>query len=78
VGNLNNIRRESSRHFRRKKSEYLKDKINERATNSKKKNTNTRELYRGRNEFKRGYQPRSSLVNDEIGDLLCRFPQLLE
>jgi hypothetical protein len=28
-GNLNNVRREASRHFRNKKREYLKDKINE-------------------------------------------------
>jgi hypothetical protein len=27
--NLNNIRREASRHFRNKKEEYLKEKINE-------------------------------------------------
>jgi hypothetical protein len=27
--NLNNVKREASRHFRNKKSEYLKDKINE-------------------------------------------------
>jgi hypothetical protein len=35
---LNNIRRETSRHFRNKKKEYLKDKIDELATNSKNKN----------------------------------------
>jgi hypothetical protein len=37
-GNLNNIRREASRHFRNKKREYLKDKINELESNSKNKN----------------------------------------
>jgi hypothetical protein len=36
--NLNNIRREASRHFRNKKREYFKDNINELATNSKNKN----------------------------------------
>jgi hypothetical protein len=35
------------------------------------KNKNIRELYRGINEFKRGYQPRSNLVRDENGDLLA-------
>jgi hypothetical protein len=35
--NLNNVRREASRHFRNKKREYLKDKIIELATNSKNK-----------------------------------------
>jgi hypothetical protein len=39
-----------------RKREYLKDKINELATNSK--NKNIKALYRGINEFKRGYQPR--------------------
>jgi hypothetical protein len=47
--NLNNVRREASRHFRNEKREYLKDKINELATNSKNKNKNIRDLYRGRN-----------------------------
>jgi hypothetical protein len=50
--NLNNIRREASRHFRNKKREYRKDKINEVASNSK--NKNTRDLCRGINEFKKG------------------------
>jgi hypothetical protein len=36
--NLNNIRRETSRHFRNKNRQYLKDKIDELATDSKKKN----------------------------------------
>jgi hypothetical protein len=34
--NLNNVRCEASRHIRNKKREYLKDKINELAINSKK------------------------------------------
>jgi hypothetical protein len=45
--NLNNIRLEVSGHFRNKKREYLKDKINELATNSK--NNNIRDLHRGIN-----------------------------
>jgi hypothetical protein len=40
-----NIRRETSRHFRNKKREYLKDKTDELATNNK--NKNLRDLYRG-------------------------------
>jgi hypothetical protein len=66
--NLKIVRREASRYFRNKKWEYLKDKINELATDSK--NKNIRDLYRGINEFKIGYQPRNSLVKDENGDLL--------
>jgi hypothetical protein len=65
--NLNNVRREASRHFRNKKREYMKDKINELATNSK--NKNIRDIYRGIIGFKRDYQPRNNLVRDENGDL---------
>jgi hypothetical protein len=45
--NLNNVRREASRYFRNEKREYLKDKINELATDSK--NKNIRDLYRAIN-----------------------------
>jgi hypothetical protein len=58
--NLRIVRREASRYFRNKKREYLKDKINELATNSK--NKNIRDLYRGIHEFKRGYQPRNNFT----------------
>jgi hypothetical protein len=64
---LNNARHEASTYFRNKKREYLEDKINELATNSKTRNI--RDLCRGINEFKRGYQPRNSLVKSENGDL---------
>jgi uncharacterized coiled-coil DUF342 family protein len=50
--NLNNVRREASRHFRKKKREYLRDKINELATNRANTNTRIRDLYREINEFK--------------------------
>jgi hypothetical protein len=61
--NLSDIRWEASRHFRNKKQKYLKDRINELESNSK--NKNIRGLYRGINEFKKGYQPRTDLVKDE-------------
>jgi hypothetical protein len=35
-----------------------------------KQNKNIRDLYKGITEFNEGYQPRSNLVKDEIGDLL--------
>ena len=38
VDNLNNVRHETRRHFRNKKKEYLKAKIDELETNSKVKN----------------------------------------
>jgi hypothetical protein len=49
--NLNNVRHEASRHFRNKKREYLNDRINELATNSK--NKKIRGLYKGINGFKK-------------------------
>jgi hypothetical protein len=73
--NMKNIRREASRHFRNKKKEYLKDKSNELAKNSKYKNI--RDLYRGINKFKRGYQPRNNVVKDENGDLLADSHNIL-
>jgi hypothetical protein len=66
--NLSNVTREASRHFRNKKREYLKDKINELESNNK--NKNIRDLCRGINEFQNGCQPRTNLVKDEKGDLL--------
>jgi hypothetical protein len=61
--------------FFRKKGEYLKDKINKCATHSKKKNI--RDLYRGINEFQKGYKPRTMLVMDENGGLLADFLNIL-
>jgi hypothetical protein len=49
--NLNNVRCEVSRHFRNKKMEYLKVKIEELGTNSKMKNI--RDLYRSISDFKK-------------------------
>jgi hypothetical protein len=73
--NLLNVKREASRYFRNKQREYLKDKINELATNSK--NKNIRDLCRGINEFKTGYKPRCNLVQDENGDLLADSRNIL-
>jgi hypothetical protein len=67
--NLSDVGREASIHFRKKKREYLKDKINELESNSKNKNIK-RPVWHI-NEFKNGYQPRTNLVKDERGDLLA-------
>ena len=67
VDNLNNVRREASRHFRNKKKAYLKAKIEELETHSKIKNIG--DLCRGNNDFKRGYQNRTNTEKDENGDL---------
>jgi hypothetical protein len=62
--NLCNVRREASRHFRKKKREYLKDKITEIELNSM--NKNIRDLYRDITEFK-------NAAFDVIGQRLIRF-----
>jgi hypothetical protein len=64
--NLQNLRCETSRTFRNKKGDYLKAKINELEANDK----NVGDLYRGINEFKKGYQPIINIVMDENDNLL--------
>jgi hypothetical protein len=75
VDNLNNVRREASRHFRNKLKECLKAKINDLETNSK--NKNIRDLYRGINKFKKDYQTRTNVVKDEKGDLVADYHSIL-
>jgi hypothetical protein len=54
IENLNKVRRDASRHNKKKKKAYMKAKIEELETNSKLKNV--RDLFRGINHFKKGYQ----------------------
>ena len=75
VDNLNNVRREASRHFRNNAKEYLKAKIEELETNNKIKNI--RDLYRGIANFKNGYQPRTIIVEDEKGDFVTDSHSIL-
>ena len=63
VDNLNNVRCNASRHFRNKKKVCPKAKIEELETNSKV--NNVRDLNRGINDFKKGYQPRTIIVKDD-------------
>jgi len=69
VDNLNSVRRDVNRHFRNKKKEYLRAKIEELEANSN--IHNIRDLYRGINDFKKGYQPRCNIVKNEKGDLFA-------
>jgi len=69
--NLNNVRHETSRHFRNKKKKYLKTKISELESNNK--NKNIRDLCRGIFDFKKGYHPRVSVIKNEKGDLVSDF-----
>jgi hypothetical protein len=73
--NMLNLRRETNRIIKKKKREYLKDKINKFGTNNKDKNI--RHLYRGTNEFKKGYQPRIKIIKNENGHLLAQPQSVL-
>jgi hypothetical protein len=57
------------------RGEYLNNKTNELATNSK--NKNIRDLYRGIKEFKRCHELGNKLVKDEKGDLLADSHNIL-
>ena len=48
---------------------FLKVKIEELETDIK--INNVMDLYRGINDFKKGYQPRTTIVKDEKGDLVA-------
>jgi hypothetical protein len=75
VDNLNNVRHEASKHFRSKKKVYLKAKVDEHEAKSKMKNTG--DFYRGINDFKKGYQPRTNIEKDEKGDLFTKSHGIL-
>ena len=75
VDNLNNARRDASRHFRKKEKEYLQAKFEELETKSKIKNV--RDFHRNINDFKKGYQPRTNVVKDDKGDLATNSHSIL-
>ena len=69
VDNLSRVRCGASRHYRNKKKEYFKAKIDELETDNKIKNI--RDLYRDISDFKKGYQPRTNIVKDEKSGLVA-------
>jgi hypothetical protein len=73
--NLKNVRHENSRIFRNKKKEHLKGKINKLEANNKK---NLKDLYRGINEFKKGYQHRINIIKDENCNLIADSQNVLK
>jgi hypothetical protein len=75
VDNLNNVRHEASHHFRNKKKEYLKDKIDEPENIGKIRNM--RDLYRGKSDIKKCYQPRTNIVKDEKCSLVTDSHNIL-
>jgi len=75
VDNVNNVRREASRHCRNTKKEYLKANIDELETNSKIKNI--RDFCKGIGDFKEGCQPRNNILRDEKSDLVTDYHSIL-
>ena len=75
VANLSNVRPDISRHCRNKKKEYLKSKMEEHETNSK--IINSRNLYGGISDCKKGYHPRTNIVNEGRGDLFTGSHSML-
>ena len=55
--------------FQEQNKANLKAKIEELETNSKV--NNVRDLYKGINDFKKGYRPRTIIVKDEKGELVA-------
>jgi hypothetical protein len=75
VRNLNYLRCDDSRHFRNKKKAYLKAKIEEPET--KRKNKNIRDIYRGINDFEKGYQSRTNIARDKKGAVVADCHSML-
>jgi hypothetical protein len=64
---VQNLRCETSRIFRNRSNKFETDN----------KNENIRHLYRGINEFKKGYQPRINIIKDENSNLLTDTQSVL-
>ena len=62
LDNLHSVRHEAERHQKEVKVEELE-------TSSKIKSI--RDLYRGVNDFKKGYRPRTNILKDDKGDLVA-------
>ena len=56
-------------------SKFLKAKVEDLGTNNK--INNVRDLYRGINDFKKGYHPRTITVKGEKGDLFANSHSIM-
>ena len=61
--------------FRRKKRDYMKAKVNKLEENSK--NKNNRQMCKGINEFKKGYQPRAYVIKKYNGTIVADTTSIL-
>jgi hypothetical protein len=67
--NLQNLKHETIRIFRKKERDHVKIKINELEANNK--NKRITDLHRGINEFKKGYQHRINIIMDENFNMIA-------
>jgi hypothetical protein len=65
---VNNVKRGTRRHLKKKQRRYLQDKITEPTTRSE--NKYIRDLYRGINESKKGHKSRTNSVKREKDHLI--------
>ena len=72
---ISNVRRDTCKTFRKNKGDYMKAKVNKLEENSK--NKNIREMYKGINEFKKGYQPRANVINKHDGTIVADTTSIL-
>ena len=70
-----NVRRDPCRMFWKKKRDYMMAKVNKLEENSKSKNI--REMYKGINEFKKGYQPRAYVIKKHDGTIVADTTSIL-
>ena len=61
--------------FRKKKRDYMKAKVSKLEENSK--NKNIREMYKGINEFKKGYLPRAYVIKKHDGTIVTDTTSIL-
>ena len=69
-----NIRHDTCRTLKRKKRNYMKVKVNTHEENSK---TVNGEIYKGINEFKKGYQPHAYIIKKHDGTIVADTSNIL-
>jgi hypothetical protein len=68
VDEFSNVRRDTCRTFGGKTRDYVKAKVNKLEENSKYRDI--REMYKGINEFRKGYQPGAYVINKHDGTIV--------
>ena len=69
------VKHDTCRTFKKKKSDYMKAKVNKLEENSE--NKNIREMYKGISKFKKGYQPRAYVIKKHDGTIVADTNSIL-